>query len=297
MPPTLVLVNPHAAAGRARALIPALTDAVRELPVDLVVADGLAQALARLRAWPAGGRVVVAGGDGTVHRLLPALLAGRLETALLPCGTGNDTARALGVHQMGWRAALQHALHASARPIDIGLASHDGATTPFVSSLCVGFDAAVGERAHRAPRWLSGMPRYLWATLAQIALQRPWTVRVHCDGRCVHDGQALFASTLNTPSYGSGMPAMPAARIDDGRLDLLLAGRFGRLGTLAMMPLLLGAMHLRHPRVRAQPFTEMRIESAQPLPLAADGEPLEAATRIEVRVCRAALEVVRRPGV
>ena len=294
MPSTLVLLNPHAAGGRAKRLIPVLTEALRTMPASLAVAADVDDATARLRALPAGSRVVVAGGDGTVQRLLPALLETDLEMALLPCGTGNDTARALGLHRLEWRAALRHALVAPAQRIDIGIAEHDRAQTPFISSLCAGFDGAVSMRAQHAPPWLRGMPRYLWATLAQIAVLRPWHLRVTCDGEVVHQGAALFASTLNTPTYGSGMPAAPAARIDDGRLDLLLAGRFGRLGALAMMPLLMSGQHLRHSRVRSLPFTTLRIESDEPLPLAADGEPLPASRQLVVRTLPALLATVRR---
>ena len=289
---TLVLLNPHAAGGRAGRLLPALSDAVDRRGATLVVTQNLDEALIDLAVVPAGARVVVAGGDGSVQRLLPALIAGGLELALLPCGTGNDTARALGLCGMPWQGALQHALTAPARRIDLGLVEHDGRRTPFISSLCAGFDAAVGERAQRAPHWLRGMPRYLWATLCEVARLRPWTLRVQCDGARVHEGAALFASTLNTPTYGSGMPAAPAARIDDGRLDLVLAGRFGRLGALAMMPLLLTGQHARHSRVRLQPFRELSIDSEQPLPLAADGEPLPAAHHVRVSVQAGALAAV-----
>lgn len=289
---TLVLLNPHAAGGRAARLAPALGDAVDRHGATLVVPQSLDEALVDLAVVPSGARVVVAGGDGSVQRLLPALIAGGFELALLPCGTGNDTARAFGLHGMPWQGALQHALTAPARHIDLGLVEHDGRRTPFISSLCAGFDAAVGERALRAPRWLRGMPRYLWATLCEIARLRPWTLRVHCDEARVHEGAALFASTLNTPTYGSGMPAAPAARIDDGRLDLVLAGRFGRLGALAMMPLLLTGQHARHSRVHLQPFRELSIESEQLLPLAADGEPLAPARHVRIGVQAGALSAV-----
>lgn len=103
----------------------------------------------------------------------------------------------------------------------------------------------------------------------------------------------LFASSLNTPSYGSGMPAAPGARIDDGALDLLRVGAFGRLGALAMMPLLLTGQHLRHPRVAVGRFQSLRITSTAPVPLALDGEPLPAAAELTVRVRPGMLRVVR----
>lgn len=293
---SLILLNPHAAAGRARRLAPQIDDWRRQhaAPARLHVAGSIAEATAALHELAPGSRVAVVGGDGTVHQLLPALLERGHTLGLVPCGTGNDTARALGVHRLRWPAALGLACSAPSRPIDLALLRTADRQRPFISSLAAGFDAAVAIRALRAPRALPGTLRYLWATLAELRALRGHVLQVACDGVAVHDGEALFASTLNTRSYGSGMPAVPQARIDDGRLDLLLAGRFGRLGTLAMLPLLLSGWHLRHPRVRSLAFQRMQVRADTALPLAADGEALAPAREFEVSVLAAALNVVRR---
>ncbi|WP_158219805.1 diacylglycerol kinase family protein [Ideonella sp. A 288] len=293
-----MLLNPQAAGGRAARLLPRVQAHLsRHAPgATLQCFHSADEALAWLRSRPRGSRVVLAGGDGTVHRMLPALLVRGHQLGLLPCGTGNDTARAFGVHRLAAEDALDLALRAEARAIDIGEVVCGAACTPFVSSLAAGFDAAVAQRALQAPGWLRGLPRYLAATFAELAALRRFGVEAWVDGQPRPLGDTLFASTLNTRSYGSGMPAAPAARIDDGRLDLLVAGRFGTVGALAMMPLLLAGLHLRHPRVRALPFTTLRLRADPPLPLAADGEPLPDATELTVRVRPAALMAVRRPA-
>ncbi len=294
--PPLVLLNPQAARGRAARLAAPLREwlAGHAPGAALRLPDSADAARAALRELPAGTRVVLVGGDGTLHQMLPALLKRKHVLGLVPCGSGNDTARALGLHRLHWREALAHALAAPASRMDVGEARADGWSEPFISSLSIGFDAAVTARALRAPMLLSGMPRYLWATFGELGALRQHTLRAHCDGRPAHAGATLVAAVLNTRSYGSGMPAVPHARIDDSRLDLLLAGRFGRVGTLAMLPLLLAGWHLRHPRVRSLPFEELRIESEAPLPLAADGEPLPSARQLALRVRAGALAVVRR---
>lgn len=290
--PALCLLNPHAANGRCAALAAPLREALPQVP--LVLPQNAAAARQRLLALPEGSRVIVAGGDGTVHQLLPALVARKLQLALLPGGTGNDLARALGLARMGWREALAHAQRAPAATMDLGELTTPGhGPQLFMSSLTAGFDAAIALRAHAAPAWLRGQPRYLWATLAEIARLRCYPLRVEADGQLLHDGPMLFASSLNTPSYGSGMPVAPGARIDDGELQLLCAGAFGRLGALAMMPLLLSGQHLRHGKVALSGFRTLRLSSAVPLPLAVDGEPLPPATQLSVRVLPQALGVVR----
>lgn len=298
-PCTLVLVNPHAAGGRAQALVAPMTQWLASRGVTAarcVAAEGVAAASAAIAALPRGARVALVGGDGTLQAMLPALLAHEAELGVVPLGSGNDTARALGLAGLGWTDALAHALDGPATPIDLGECAFDGRRIPFASSLTAGFDSAVGLRALAAPRALRGLPRYLWATLGELAALQTWPLRLEADGALVHDGVALFASALNTPSYGGGMPAAPGACIDDGRLDLLVAGRFGRMAALAMLPRLLAGRHLSHPRVRLLRFAELAAASPMAVPLAADGEPLGATGAWRIRVLPAALRAVRGPA-
>jgi diacylglycerol kinase family enzyme len=289
-----ILINPHAGGGRAARLAPVLQEWVhtRTLPGALCVAESVPQALDWLRALPRGATVALVGGDGTVNQMLPALLENALCMALIPQGSGNDVARAIGVYGMLWQHALQLAQTATPRPMDVGWLHTDTLQCPFLSSLTVGFDSAVGYRALIGPRWLRGLPRYLLATLRELSALQTWDMQVMLDGVPLHQGSTLFASTLNTPTYGSGMPAVPSARIDDGALDVLVAGEFNALQTLAMLPRLLAARHLSHPRVQTRRFQHMAIASAQALPLATDGEYIGEASALTVQVAPAALQVL-----
>lgn len=289
----LVLLNRHARGGRAARLEPALRRALQaQCPrARLEVTSSAGDAVRAIASLPPRQRVVVVGGDGTLQQLLPALLAGGHDLGVVPAGSGDDTARAFGLRGLAWPQTLERALNAPAAPVDLGLLHTEHETRPFVSSLCVGFDAAISARAQRGPRWLAGLLRYLLATLAEIARLRPWPMKVDVDGRTLHDGPALFASVVNTPTYGGGMPIAPGARIDDGRLDLVVAGRFGRLDALAMLPRLLAGTHLGHPRVAHATLAAMQIVAGEPIPLAADGEPLRAARTLRIEVVPGGLSV------
>lgn len=293
-----VLLNPHAQGGRAARLLPAIRAA---LPADVTLhapAD-LSASLALLYRLPEGSRVVAVGGDGTLHRWLPALLARDHELGVVPLGSGNDVARAMGLHRRDALSVLAHALNGPPSFMDVGQVSWNDANgmlreTLFLSSLTAGFDAAVVRRALDGPRALRGLPRYLWATVGELARLQTWALDVTADGRSLHNGPALFASSLNTPTFGSGMPATPAARTHDGLLNLLLAGPFERLGALAMLPRLLTGTHLSHSRIRTQAFQSLTVLSSSALPLAADGEWLGLARVLRVGVKPAALRVVQR---
>ncbi|MFN0163765.1 MAG: diacylglycerol/lipid kinase family protein [Burkholderiales bacterium] len=290
----LALVNPHAAGGRAARMLPALRAALEhvapgcriELPASAEIARGLLQAL------PRGSRVLVAGGDGTVNQLLRAILDGDHVLALVPAGSGNDLSRALGIFGHPLESTLALLGQGAERSIDIGQVEYDDAEALFAANLTVGFDGAVCARALAGPKWLRGLPRYLFATFGELAALSNHILRVTADGALVHSGAALFASTLNTPTFGSGMPAVPDARIDDGHLNLLIAGQFSRLGALCMLPRLLKGTHLGDARIRTFPYEKLAIESREPLPFAVDGEYLGSAARLAVRVNQARLRVI-----
>jgi diacylglycerol kinase family enzyme len=290
------LVNPKAGGGLSGRLLGALQQwsSASHHTGTFHVASDIPATLAWLQALPRGATVALVGGDGTVNQLLPAFLANDLCLALIPQGSGNDVARALGVAGLPWREALQWTGQATPQPMDVGWLHTPTKSRPFLSSLTVGFDSAVGFKALHGPRWLRGLPRYLLATLRELSALQTWDMEVTLDGETVHSGVTLFASTLNTPTYGSGMPAVPHALTNDGELDLLVAGAFNQLQTLVMLPRLLLARHLSHPRVLTRRFKTMKITCAKPLPLATDGEYVGETTSVIVQVAAGALQVIRR---
>lgn len=292
--PSLVLLNPRAAGGRAAALAGPVRDWLASYAptVPLLESDSIERSRASLQCLPRSSRVVLIGGDGTLHHMLPVLLTHRLALGVVPFGTGNDTARALGVDKLDWPEALALALNGRTRRMDVGEMLTARNRIPFISSLAVGFDAAVGQRAIDGPVWLAGQPKYVWATLAEILSLRTHVLRVRADGELVHDGSALFTSVFNTPSYGSGMPAVPSARVADGRLDLLVAGEFGRLGVLGMLPKLMKGRHIGHPKIATHRVQTLAFDGDAPLPMAADGEPLAPVREFEVRVRASSISVV-----
>lgn len=296
----VLLLNPNAAGGRAARLRRPIEENLSAFVGHPMLFVSHEATLARriVDALPSGSRVVVVGGNGSVSQLLPSLVAGGHELGIVPLGSGNDTAHAMGVGRMGWREALATALEAPATPVDLGEVRWTNARSfeqhsLFISSLCAGFDAAVAQHALSLPRWLKGKPRYLGATLLELMALRQFDVRTEVDGQAIHAGPVLLASTLNTRTYGAGMPIAPDARVDDGRLDLLLADGMGLGRVLALLPRMLAGRHLGQPGVLHQRFAQLSLQAVEPVPLAADGEFLGEAVDIDVRVRAGALMVAR----
>lgn len=275
MEETIILLNPNARGGRVQTLfsqIEAIT--TRDRPsAKVALTESAAHALSIVRALPKQSRVIVAGGDGSVQGVLTALIAGAHTLGVLPLGSGNDAARALGTFGNHWADTLRHLLRSEeSRDLDVGVASFDGKTVNFLVALNAGFDAAVAHRAANSCTWLHGLPKYVLATFRELVALRHWQLHITADSNTTYRGAALFASTLNAPTYGSGMPAVPHARLDDEALNLLIARQFSRFGALVMLPHLLRGTHLGDHRISTHAFHTLRIESETPLPLAADGE-------------------------
>ena len=292
----LVLLNPHANGGRTLLLEQDIRAFLRTeyAGARFVVTETIAAAHALIRDTPVDHRVILVGGDGTINRMLPALVSTERELGIVPLGTGNDVARALGIHGMPWKVALIHALTATTTAVDVGLLTMNSRGTPFLSSCTSGFDSAVALRALKGPTWLRGMPRYLLATLRELVHLRLWQLTVYADGKALRSGAALFASILNTPTFGSGIPAVPHASIIDGALNLLIAGRFNRITALLMLPRLLVGRHLSDTRIYTAPCSELAIQAMPPVPMAVDGEYLGEANEVTLRVLPAALRVVAK---
>lgn len=297
---TVLLLNPNAAGGRAARLKRPIEDSLSSLPERPMLFVSHEAALARriIDALPSGSRVIIIGGDGSVSQMLPSLVAGGHVLGVVPMGSGNDTAHALGIGKLGWRAALAHALQVTPSPVDLGEVRWQNTRgfeqrALFISSLCAGFDAAVTQHALGLPRWLRGKPRYLGATLLELLALRQFNVRTVIDGCAVHAGPVLLASTLNTRSYGAGMPIAPTATIDDGQLDLLLADGMGWARVLNLLPRMLAGRHLGRPGVLHQRYATLGLKADLPVPVAADGEFLGEAIEIDVRVRPGALLAVR----
>jgi diacylglycerol kinase (ATP) len=292
---SLVLLNPHARGGRARALATPIRNwlAAHSPQTQFVEAQSIEHTHATLNDTPRESRVAIVGGDGTLHQALPAMLEHNHALGIVAFGCGDDAARALGLHGLPWQDALRFALTEAPSQIDIGVAEFDDRRIPFVVCLNAGLDAAVTLRAINGPKFLHGLPRYLLATLREIAALRMWPLDVRVDGKLVKSGDALFTSVLNTPTYGSGMPAVPHARIDDGELNMLHASRCSQARTLVLLPRLLAGTHLTDARVSTQAFREMTISSSRPIPLAADGEYLGETREVRITIRPNALSVVR----
>jgi diacylglycerol kinase (ATP) len=257
--------------------------------LDLLVPTTIAESRELLKRSRADGLdvLLVLGGDGAAHQGVQFCADTDVAFGLVPSGTGNDLARALGVPNdpvAAVDALLANLSAGNRRRIDLGKV----AGTWFATVLCCGFDACVNDRANRM-RWPAGPRRYDVAIIAELASFRPRPVLV-CTENETLDLDATLVAIGNTAWYGGGVPICPGARMDDGFFDVTLVGRVTRRELLRMLPTLRTGRHLDHPAVRTFKARELRLDGND-WPAYADGEPL-GSLPISMRCVPGALTVV-----
>ncbi|MGA9310191.1 MAG: YegS/Rv2252/BmrU family lipid kinase [Pseudonocardiaceae bacterium] len=270
-----LIVNPHSGHGAATRVAGTVADKLRAVVPELVAtvtADAAATSRVAAQAAQRGDDVLaVLGGDGTAHLAAQAVAGTATALAVLPSGSGNDLAAALGIPADPVQAA-QHIAQAlqtgQRRRIDLGRI--EGAAS-FATVLCTGFDAAVNKRAN-AMRWPAGPRRYDLAVLAELAALTPRPVRVRTETTEVAL-EAILVAVGNGPSYGGGLRICPDARLADGLLDVIVIAAVSRRRLLRVFPALRTGAHVHEPEVTVLRAETVRIDGDQGWPVYADGEP------------------------
>ncbi|HET7922051.1 MAG TPA: diacylglycerol kinase family protein, partial [Gammaproteobacteria bacterium] len=292
--PTPLILNPAAGRGAAVRFEPALCAELATLgiAVDVVHStapgDVASRVAAALVARPE--RVLIAGGDGTVHEAVNGWMqaGGGAPLGIIPAGTGNDFMKMLDQKPDDWRAACRLIARGRVREMDIARCND----FYFANSLGIGLDAQVALAANRM-RWLHGTLVYgvaLFKTLLRD--HRTPRVRVTHDGETFETGITLLAAQ-NGRVEGGSFRLAPHAELDDGLLDVVLARAMSRLRVLALLPRVLTGTHLSHPAIRAFRTRQLIIESREGLPVHADGEiRYQAAQHLEIEVLPRRLRVI-----
>ncbi|MEU5838076.1 diacylglycerol kinase [Streptomyces diacarni] len=268
-PRTAVLVNPASLTGSsAKNAEVALRHLARTgWDATLVSGSDPADALERTRDHLAAGTDVltVVGGDGLVHLGLQAVAGSGVPLAVVPAGTGNDFARALGIPRRDPAAAARLITEGTRRAVDLARCGDRW----FGTVLASGFDALVTRRANalRRPR---GGARYTVATFVELARLRPLPFRLRLDDRELALDATLVA-VGNTCYYGSGMKVCPDAVPDDGELAVTVVESAPAVRLMTTLPRFYSGSHVSHPKVRT--YRARHVELAAPDVFAyADGE-------------------------
>ena len=243
--------------------------------------------------------VIALGGDGTVHEVVNGLMkvprGQRPILGIVPVGSGNDFAHAIGLHEKP-DVSLVHALQGEPGLVDLGLLSDEsGRKEYFDNTLGIGFDAVVTIRSHKLPL-LRGFLMYLTATIQTILLNfSPMQLHVETDSE-TWDMPTLMLTLCNGAREGGGFLVAPEASNEDGLLEYATIRKVSRLMMFRLVPEVMKGTHVHFKQVRMGTFHKMVVNSDRALYIHADGEIFSGFNtdirRLSLEVVPGALQVV-----
>lgn len=227
------------------------------------------------------------GGDGTAREVAAGLLGGPAALGVIPGGTANLLALALGLPREPVAAAAR-LRSLPARPFDVGLAGGD----PFLMMVSAGLDSHLLGSLNTRLKWRFGKPAILgqgvfaWWRYGYPALE------------LVADGERLdatFAAVSNTPFYAGAFRLAPEARPDDGWLELTRFRGTGRLATLGFILDLLRSAHVRRRDVEVRRVREVTFTAPAGALAQVDGDVCQERLPFAARLAPERLLVLAPP--
>jgi YegS/Rv2252/BmrU family lipid kinase len=304
--PVRVILNPASNGGDGATAIGPLKRKLsdRGLNFDLRMTEGAghAEELALQAAREEVGRILVVGGDGTVHEVVNGILGADFAApalAILPVGTGNDFFRMVGPLSKP-DLALDLLQTGTVRWFDVGRVRFGSECRFFVNLLGVGIDVEILRRRGRF-RKLPGLSQYLAALASALTTFRPQPFRVSMDtgekpgGRQVVEERTILAALTVGPSVGGGFILNPDASPFDGFLDLFFVRALGIFKIARYITRVLRGSRLEVPEVLQRTITRAVIERSdgEPFFFELDGECMpEPEQSLEIDVCRGKLPVL-----
>jgi len=288
----LIVFNPTAGDGETDTLKAQLQEGLGEEQFDLLKLDDdmslcteLSDALKRQSYHWVGA----AGGDGTVSKVGSCLVDLELPLVIIPAGTGNAIAEALGIPEEIEKACRLPVDGGEGRRIDaIRLNGHN-----YFLQVGIGLEALTMQKTTSEQKSDFGELAYLWTAAKEALDWEPQELEVTIDGK----RQTLEASELILANIGSvgvmdlhwGEDIKP----DDGRLDVVAinarsAGDYARVIT----SLARGSQADSDLIKIFHAYEKVLVESGKPLPIHGDGEDLEDPWPLEARLIPGALTVI-----
>jgi YegS/Rv2252/BmrU family lipid kinase len=229
--------------------------------------------------------VVAWGGDGTVNEVASALAFSSASLAVIPSGSGNGLARELAI-PLEPAAAFACAVTGRTRVIDCG--ELDGRL--FFNVAGLGLDARVAHEfaAHGLVR--RGFSRYIEVAARELFTYQPNEHTIIADGELLRS-RALIVALANARQYGNGALIAPNARIDDGKLDVVVVDARPVWQTLLQVPKLFSGRIAAAPGVTMRAAATIELTSSHPVVYHIDGEPFVGGASLTARAHAQALHV------
>jgi diacylglycerol kinase (ATP) len=232
-----------------------------------VIKDALAQGI-RL--------FVVCGGDGTISTVARTLAGTHATLGIIPIGTQNNTALSLGIPS-DIPAAIAILRTGRRIKVDVGMATCENITTPFLEVCSVGLISSLFPSADDIQH---GNLARVGDFLATLAASPPAEIRLLLDNKQdysprgeIHDlGHVVLVS--NMPYIGLHYQLGSADSFQDGLLDVLFFADLSKMDLLSYVFQGVGEGKPEDPRIQHFHVRRVDIETHPAMPVMVDGSPL-----------------------
>jgi diacylglycerol kinase (ATP) len=276
-----LILNPLAGTDAAPDHLARMNERLRRrigtLDIVITVAEGDASETARQAVQDGYDHLFIAGGDGTLNEALNGVAsAGGLDAVtfgVIPLGTGNDFATALGLPD-DVDAAIDQLLESPALLVDVGRLND----RYFVNVSAGGFLAEVSDAVNPRLKTLAGKLAYLIGGAQVILDYEPVHAQLRrVDGATGPEQMALYAfAVCNSRLVGGGRLIAPDALVDDGELDVCLIHAMPTLEFLTLLRRVSEGDHVDDDRVAYFRTRELELAFDRPIKVNTDGQVLEA---------------------
>ena len=191
--------------------------------------------------------LIAVGGDGLVNLCLQKVAEKDVILGVVPAGTGNDFARAVGFYGKSVSEIFSIILNRTPEKIDLGKIVTKSGSRWFVQVLSTGFDAVVNSVANRV-KWPKGKSKYTIATIIVLSRFRKIAYKIQIDDQIL-DQDVMLLSVANGECYGGGMRICPGASNSDGVFDILVVRPVSKLVLLTIFPKVFKGNHIPHPKI------------------------------------------------
>ncbi len=212
--------------------------------------------------------LLVAGGDGTVHEVINAMLAESVDVPLgiIPSGTCNDFASHLSLGK-DLAGCLRAVTDGQWRTVDVGMVNGEY----FLNVASAGLLTSVAHSVDTALKNTLGRMAYYFKGLGELPSFRSLRVRVTADGRMINDDILLFL-VMNSGMVGSFPTLAPQAKIDDGKLDLLIVNKCSIPELMGLFFSIFSGRHIASSHIRHLQAADIYIECEEQVESDLDGE-------------------------
>jgi YegS/Rv2252/BmrU family lipid kinase len=253
--------------------------------IDVTERAGHARELAAASVARGARTLIVWGGDGTVNEAAAPLIGTPSALGLVPAGSGNGLAAALGVPRDP-ETAIAVALDTPPRRIDVGLLNE----RPFFNVAGVGLDAHIARLFNEVKGTVRGRWPYVSLGFTECCRYRAHEYVLRLDEE-VRTTRALLIVFANGREFGMGARIAPQALLDDGVLDATVIEERSTLARFWHARHLAFGTIARAPRVTVRPVRTASIERDGPIEYHVDGEHGVAERQIAIRILPGALLV------